>query len=321
MQMLRSPLAGSYKLRRTPNQKNLSPCSRIGPHGDNSESGYVLLAVLFLVAIILIGLAVAAPKMAQDIRRDKETELYHRGLQYARAIRLYYRLTGNYPTDLSQLENTNNIRFLRKRYVDPITGQPFRIIHQGEAKVPLFGLFGQPLGIQPPGAGSIGTPVGTPIGGAPVGATTGPNILTSSNNTSTDSSSTTTTTSPNGTTNPGTGTGTGAFGSATGSGTSTGLGSAGSTGSTTVIGRIVGVSSTSPKDSIRVYKKQTHYNQWEFVYDPASEGILGGGQPGLNAPGGTTNPSGISPTSGGSPTSPTTPTNPQSTPTPPATSQ
>jgi type II secretory pathway pseudopilin PulG len=106
------------------------------PARDNQQSGFVLLAVLFMVALILIGLAVAAPRVAKDIQRDKETELYHRGLQYSRAIRLFYRKTGNYPTDLSQLENTNNIRFLRKRYVDPITGQPFRIIHQGEAKTP-----------------------------------------------------------------------------------------------------------------------------------------------------------------------------------------
>src|ERR1700758_1300031 len=112
--------------------------------GSTGESGYVLLAVLFMVALILISLAVAAPRVAQDLQRDKETELYHRGLQYSRAIRLYYRKTGGYPTDLSQLENTNNIRFLRKRYVDPVTGQPFRIIHQGEAKTPSFGLFGQP---------------------------------------------------------------------------------------------------------------------------------------------------------------------------------
>jgi type II secretory pathway pseudopilin PulG len=264
---------------------------------STSESGYVLLAVLFLVALILIGLAVAAPRVAQNLQRDKENELYHRGMQYARAIRLYYRKTGNYPTDLSQLENTNNIRFLRKRYVDPITGQPFRIIHQGEAKAPLMGLFGQPVGIQPPGATSVGSPIGSPIAGSPNGATTGAspfgNSLFSSN---TNSSTTPASSSDNSgnSANGATGTSTGAAGSSTG----TGFGDTGSTGSTTVVGRIVGVSSTSPKESIRVYKKQTHYNQWEFVYDPASEALTGGGIPqggvngqtGLNAPGTTTNP-------------------------------
>jgi hypothetical protein len=270
-----------------------------------------------MVALILIGLAVAAPRVAKDIQRDKETELYHRGLQYSRAIRLFYRKTGNYPTDLSQLENTNNIRFLRKRYVDPITGQPFRIIHQGEAKAPLFGLFGQPLGIQPPGATAIGNPIGSPIGGSTNGFQTGANPLTS-NSTSTTNSSTATTPT-DGTTSSGIGATT--TGTTTGTGTGTGFGTTDSTGSTTVIGRIVGVSSTSPKESIRVYKKQTHYNQWEFVYDPNAEALGAGGIPqgsvngqsGLNGPGTTTNPA-QGPTGGqiNPPTSqPSAPTSPQ----------
>jgi hypothetical protein len=202
-------------------------------------------------------------------------------MQYARAIRLFYRRTGNYPTDLSQLENTNNIRFLRKRYVDPITGQPFRIIHQGEAKAPLLGLFGQPLAIQPAGTAPIGNPLGSPIAGSQTGATIGTSPVSGS------TGSSTATTTSDGSASSGTNSSASAPGSTN---TTTGFGTSDSTGSTTVIGRIVGVSSTSPKESIRVYKKQTHYNQWEFVYDPASDGILGGGQPGLNTPGTTTNP-------------------------------
>lgn len=295
MQTLKRPIAPSYRRIRTPSHNRF-----------RSEDGFVLLAVLFLVALILIGLAVAAPRVAQDIQRDREAELYHRGLQYSRAIRLYYRRTGNYPTDLAQLENTNNIRFLRKRYVDPITSQPFRIIHQGEAKAPLMGLFGQPLGIQPPGATAIGNPIGSPITGSLNGTAPGTSPLTSS----TASSATTPT---DGTGTAGTNTGTGGFGSTTGSSTGTAFGSTGSSGSTTTVGPIVGVSSTSPKESIRVYKKQKHYNQWEFVYDPASE-ALGGGVPGGGTPGVTTNPAGTTPppggttpTPGGSQTSPTTP--------------
>ena len=284
MQMPRSLLALLRWRSRAPKHNRQSAALPAVP--ADRQSGFILLAVLFMVALILIGLTVAAPRVTKDIQRDKESELYHRGLQYSRAIRLFYRRTGNYPTDLSQLENTNNIRFLRKRYVDPITGQPFRIIHQGEAKTPLFGLFGQPLGIQPPGASAIGNPIGSPIGGSPNGFQTGTNPLTSSATNTTTSSPASAPT--DGTTNSGTGTTT--TGTTQGSGTGTGFGSPDSTGSTTVIGRIIGVSSTSPKESIRVYKKQTHYNQWEFVYDPASEGILGGGQPGLNNPGGITNP-------------------------------
>jgi type II secretory pathway pseudopilin PulG len=265
----------------------------------DAENGFVLLAVLLLVALVLLGLAVAAPRVAKEIQRDKELEFYHRGTEYSRAIRLYYRKTGGYPTDLSQLEDTNNIRFLRKRYLDPITGKPFRIIHQGEAKAPMLGLFGQPLAVQPLGASPTGNPIGSPIAGAPGGTTDGSSLFgssTSSSGTPTSGSSTASSTSSDGSTNPATGTTPGASSGATGTGTATPFGSTGSTNGTTVIGRIVGVSSTSPKESIRVYKKQTHYNQWEFVYDPASETLLGipgvgAGQTGLNAPGSTTNPS------------------------------
>jgi len=55
-----------------------------------NEAGYVLLAVIFLTVILLISLAIAAPKMARSIQRDKELETIHRGEQYKRAIKLYY---------------------------------------------------------------------------------------------------------------------------------------------------------------------------------------------------------------------------------------
>src|ERR1700759_286552 len=113
---------------------------------SHPESGYILLAVLFMVALILIALAVAAPKIASDIRRDREDDLYHRGEQYKRAVKLYYKKFGRYPSSIDQLENTNNIRFLRKRYVDPMTGKDdWKIIHFGEAHVKAMGLFGQPI--------------------------------------------------------------------------------------------------------------------------------------------------------------------------------
>jgi len=75
---------------------------------SKSESGYILLAVLFMVVLILVALAVAAPRIATDIQRDREGELIHRGKQYTRAIKLYYKKFGRYPSSIDQLENTNN---------------------------------------------------------------------------------------------------------------------------------------------------------------------------------------------------------------------
>ena len=69
------------------------------------------------------------------MKRDREEEMIHRGVQYSRAIRRYVKKTGRYPTRLEELENTNNIRFLRKRYKDPITGKDFKLLHVGEVQL------------------------------------------------------------------------------------------------------------------------------------------------------------------------------------------
>ena len=59
--------------------------------------------------------------MVQQLKRDREEEMIHRGTEYARAIKKYLQEVGPYPATLEQLDNTNNIRFLRKRYKDPLT--------------------------------------------------------------------------------------------------------------------------------------------------------------------------------------------------------
>ena len=97
-----------------------------------------------MILLITFALAIAAPKIAEEIRRDKEEETIHRGKQYARAIQKYYAKYNRYPNSIDQLMKTDNLRFLRKRYLDPMTGKDdWRIIHLGEATVPAMGLFGQ----------------------------------------------------------------------------------------------------------------------------------------------------------------------------------
>src|SRR6476659_10982804 len=103
----------------------------------SAESGYVLLAVMLTVTLILVALAVEAPRIAQKIKRDKEEEMIHRGKDYATAVkRFVHKNGGRYPVSVEQLENTNHIRFLRKKYVDPMTGESdWKMVHVGEAEI------------------------------------------------------------------------------------------------------------------------------------------------------------------------------------------
>ncbi|MGH9585767.1 MAG: type II secretion system protein [Acidobacteriaceae bacterium] len=272
--------------------------------GKHSEEGYILITVLFLVALVLIGLAVAAPRMAQSIQRDKEIELVHRGEQYKRAIKLYYRKFGAYPTSINQLLSTNNIRFLRKRYTDPITGKDdWRLIHLGQAKVPPMGFFGQPLaGIPGAGAGAanIGTPASAMAAGAAgaAGATspfgggaTGENTFSNSSATNTGTASTPFGSTPAPATPGGTGTASTGFGSSATSSNGSASSPVGG------IGPIVGVGIPSTKPSLLAYKKQTHYNKWEFVYNPIEDqmqqaGMMGAGNGSGNGTNGTNGTSG-----------------------------
>ncbi len=115
------------------------------PAGD-PESGIVLLMVVFLTFLMLLSLAIAAPKWAHELKRQRDIETIHRGQQYLRAIQLYYRKFHRYPTTMKELEHTNDIRFLRQRYKDPLTGKDdWKLVLYGHAHVHPLGVFGKPL--------------------------------------------------------------------------------------------------------------------------------------------------------------------------------
>src|SRR5205807_7079366 len=107
----------------------------IGP--SSRESGYILLTLLLVVALLIVAMGAIVPSIAFQIRRDREEELIHRGVQYSRAIRAYFKKFGRYPTRIEELENTNNMRFLRKRYKDPVTGKDFKPLHMTDVQVSL----------------------------------------------------------------------------------------------------------------------------------------------------------------------------------------
>ncbi len=139
---------------------------------SNPEAGFTLVAVIVAIFLVLLVLSVAAPRVAQSLRRDRELETIHRGQQYVRAIQLYYRKFGHYPGSLEQLEKSNNIRFLRRRYPDPMTGKTeWRLIHPNEAKTTLKGFFGKPLAGLP--TNNFGSTPGSPAataGSSPFGS-------------------------------------------------------------------------------------------------------------------------------------------------------
>jgi type II secretory pathway pseudopilin PulG len=267
-----------------------------------SEEGYTLLMVIFLLAVLLLTLSVAVPKVTKAIQRDREEETMQRGKQYIRAIQLYYRKFGKYPPNIDALVKTNNIRFLRKKYKDPTTGKDeWKTIGYGQNKAPtVMGFFGQSL------AGSTLAGIGTSGGNSVTGASSLGSSFMSSSTSATDTTSSTDSSGTSGTTST--------SGTSTTSSTSTGFSLSSSSSSTGLTGQtfggigIIGVSPNSTRQSIMVYKKKNHYNEWEFVYDPIMEKLYTSGNAGALGTQATASSSSTSSSSSASSTSSSTDT-------------
>ena len=223
--------------------------SRPSRSKQRSQSGYILLLLMLGVTLLAIAAAAIAPTLAFQIRRDREEELIHRGVQYSRAVRRYVKKFGRYPTRLEELESTNNLRFLRRQYKDPITGKDFKLLHLGEVQIN--------FGAGVAGATSPGANPGVPtLGGAAMGFNRGPNNQSVS------------TAAP-----PTSGEDTVGPTDAAAANAQREGGAPEVMLSSTVFGGgpIVGVASTSKDQSIREFNKKKHYDQWQFIYDPATD--------------------------------------------------
>ncbi|MGH9722687.1 MAG: hypothetical protein ACRD8O_20960, partial [Bryobacteraceae bacterium] len=98
----------------------------------NPESGFAMLFVFVMAASIALMMYREMPRVAFESQRNREEMLIERGEQYMRGIKLYVRKFKKYPGTMEELENTNQIRFLRRRYDDPMTGKKeWRIVHVG----------------------------------------------------------------------------------------------------------------------------------------------------------------------------------------------
>ncbi len=92
----------------------------------------MLLFVFLVAAVAALSLYTELPRAAFESQRMKEELLVARGSEYQRAIQLYVRKFQKYPARLEDLETSNGMRFLRRRYVDPMTGKDeWRFIRVG----------------------------------------------------------------------------------------------------------------------------------------------------------------------------------------------
>src|SRR5579884_2112380 len=147
-----------------------------------SEHGFALLLVFLMAAAVALMLYQQLPRVAFESERAKEQLLIDRGEQYRRAIQLYFAEYKRYPAKIEDLENTNNKRYLRRRYVDPYTGKDdWRLVHTNGMmltdslvqKPPAANANGSGSG----SAGAGGTGIGTTPGQTANNAAPGPNTL------------------------------------------------------------------------------------------------------------------------------------------------
>ncbi|MFZ0285888.1 MAG: hypothetical protein WAL32_11715 [Terriglobales bacterium] len=270
-----------------------------------ADRGYILITLILFVALLAIALTALAPVLTQQIKRDREEELIHRGTQYSRAIQHYVKKFSRYPTRIEDLEDTNEVRFLRKRYKDPITGKDFKLLHMGEVQISggatlagatsaanlaagsaganggatsTFGgsgVFGGNSGSAFGGnsgsafGGNSGSAFGGNSGGASGGNSGGFFGSGSPGQPSNSNPENASGAAPNQDTSGASG-GQNGFGQPVQS-----LGGFNQQGANPnqVIGGgpIVGVASTSKEKSIRVFSKKEHYNEWQFIYDPTTD--------------------------------------------------
>lgn len=226
---------------------------------QKSSRGYILITLMLFIALIALAALAVLPEITFQIKRDREEEMIHRAVGYSRAIRKYYKKFGRYPARIEDLENTNNLRFLRKRYKDPITGQDFKLLRLGDPKLMgmgQMGLVGGPGGGIKPGVVNPNMPQVT---GLPQSSNTGTsNAASGASGNPSDAQA-----------NPG---------SSVSSSSSSSSDTSSSTQQVLGGGPILGVACDSEATTIREFYNKNHYNDWLFIYDPTSDrgGLLNG---------------------------------------------
>jgi type II secretory pathway pseudopilin PulG len=247
------------------------------PKLQHHSRGYILITLMLFISLLTIAALAVLPEIVHQIQRDREEEMINRATGYRRAVQKYYKKFGRYPTRLEELESTNQSRFLRKRYQDPITRKDFRLVRMGDPALNMLGLGGAGLGPglgQGPGQQSF---VSSPTGGV---RTAGANDANMPRVTGLPQQQSTGTPNPAGSDSENSETPVEAKAASSSSDSSPAPG-----GQVFGGGPILGVASVSKAKTIREFNKKNHYNDWLFIYDPSADrgGLLKGPvQPDLN---------------------------------------
>ena len=113
--------------------------------GDRrAHSGFTFVGVLLLLALCMLGLAVAGPIWSQQVKREREQELLRVGALYAQALARYRDASPGslkqYPPGLEALlldtRFVGTERHLRKLYPDPMNpGSPWGLVLDADKRV------------------------------------------------------------------------------------------------------------------------------------------------------------------------------------------
>ena len=104
--------------------------------GDRAgnASGYVLFGVLIGITLLGVGLTAAVTLWSQVVQREDEAELLFRGEAIVRALERFQQdRPGTLPETLDELVEG---KYLRRAWLDPMTGRGFRILRAEEAAAP-----------------------------------------------------------------------------------------------------------------------------------------------------------------------------------------
>lgn len=269
--------------------------------------------VIFLAAVMVIGLTIAMPSVLTEGRRQREEEMIWRGQQYDRAIRLYNQKTGRFaPTVEDLVKGEAGIHFLRKAYKDPMNtvDGSWRFIYVTQSgqligSIRYTSLAQMAAVVKGASAGAPGISAGPNGAGTPGGANAAIGQLVQSLGQGANPNPQNPQNPPAGGTpaTPGDQSNPPANGQLTGFTSSDQPQPLEISEGPVIGGSLIGVASKINKPSIKVYYGGKFYKQWEFIWNPLLDAMQaipgqGGAAPGTPAgqpsPGGASSPFGQS---------------------------